>query len=396
MPPPPPPPPPNPPTRRLNVLADKKLISLGTTTVTGGTIGSGTSTYEGNFQGTRDSTDVALAESQLATFIQAIIDISVRFPIPSIRDYTILYDETCDYYPMPIYKCYTIYYTPENLNFPPGTRNVFNGNGDPEAISIILVNNDITFDGDVSITLTGRIKPENIFWVANKISFANFNSNSNTTLYGNFVASGSIELPPNVTLYGSVSSLEGSITFSGLSSVIGNSQNVVCYAKGTLILTKQGFVPIENIKAGDKIVTKGKIYNSKFIKTDSALKIEPVVWASKFKVKNLNSKTRPICIKKNTFSKNYPFKDLYVSPNHSLLLNGKMVLAKNIVNGETIYQDNECDNVEYYHLECEDHSAIVANGILAESYLEAENRNAFEKSVSLRNKLYLKKIHMFR
>jgi hypothetical protein len=47
-------------------------------------------------------------------------------------------------------------------------------------------------------------------------------------------------------------------------------------------------------------------------------------------------------------------------------------------------------------LECEDHSAIIANGILAESYLEAENRSIFEKSVSIRNKNYLKKLHMFR
>lgn len=160
-------------------------------------------------------------------------------------------------------------------------------------------------------------------------------------------------------------------------------QPIVCYAKGTLILIKRGFVPIEKIKAGYKVVTKGKIYNDEFIKKGANLEIEPVIWTSKFKVLNLNSKSRPICIKKDALGSNYPFKDLYVSPAHRLLLDGKMVSAMNIVNGETIYQDNECDSVEYYHLECEEHSAIFANGILAESYVDSNNRHAFENSIRI-------------
>lgn len=67
-----------------------------------------------------------------------------------------------------------------------------------------------------------------------------------------------------------------------------------------------------------------------------------------------------------------------------MLLNGKTVVAKNIVNGQTVYQDNTCESVEYYHLECEKHSAIVANGVLAESYLDVNNRYVFENSIKLR------------
>jgi surface protein len=168
---------------------------------------------------------------------------------------------------------------------------------------------------------------------------------------------------------------------------------IVCYLKGSLILTKRGFVPIENIKAGDKVVTKGNIYNNKFIKEDTNLSIQPVMWVSKFKVIDLNSKSRPICIKTDALGKNYPFRDLYVSPNHSLILNGKMVPAKNMVNGKTIVQDKECDNVEYYHLECESHSAIIANGVLSESYLEVNNRDVFENSIRLRPRKNFKTIN---
>jgi len=60
-----------------------------------------------------------------------------------------------------------------------------------------------------------------------------------------------------------------------------------------------------------------------------------------------------------------------------------MILAKNIVNGKTIYQDNQCNDVEYYHLECEYHSIICANGILSESYLESNNRRVFSPSSRL-------------
>ena len=56
-----------------------------------------------------------------------------------------------------------------------------------------------------------------------------------------------------------------------------------------------------------------------------------------------------------------------------------MVQANNMVNGTTIYQDNECSNVEYYHIECETHSAILANGVLSESYLDMKkNRIVFD------------------
>ena len=73
------------------------------------------------------------------------------------------------------------------------------------------------------------------------------------------------------------------------------------------------------------------------------------------------------------------FKDLYVSPNHGILINGKMTRAWSLVNGETVYQDTECNEITYYHLECKEHVAIIANGVLAESYLDCDNRYVFEK-----------------
>ena len=178
--------------------------------------------------------------------------------------------------------------------------------------------------------------------------------------------------------------LFGTQTFDINSTTCGYDSTIICYTKGTQILTKHGFTPIENIKAGQRVITKGKIHKNKFIDEKSSLKLEPVVWISKFKVDHINSQSAPICIKKHALGKNYPFKDLYVSPNHGLLLKGKMVLAKNLVNKDTIYQDFERENVEYYHLECDNHNGIFANGVLSESYLELDNRSVFEDSIKIK------------
>jgi hypothetical protein len=252
-----------------------------------------------------------------------------------------------------------------------------------------------TFNNIPSITFINGASTCNIFWLAG--TAITFSGTSPSSIPGILIAGSAITFANASQILGRVYALSA-VTFSGTSSVNAlctqNTQNIVCYAKGTLILTKQGFIPIENIRVGHNVVTKGKIYKNNFINKDAKLAVEPVMWISKFKVINLNSKSRPICIKKDALGENYPFKDLYVSPSHGLLLNGKMVFAKNIVNGKTIYQDNECDNVEYYHLECEHHSAIIANGVLAESYLDVNNRDVFENSIRLRRrKIDFKKIY---
>ena len=168
---------------------------------------------------------------------------------------------------------------------------------------------------------------------------------------------------------------------SVMKGTINITDNGACYSKGSLILTNQGYVPIENIKEGDKVVTKGKISNNGFLENNINNNEETVIWIGKYKVKNLNSTSRPICIKKDALGKDYPFVDLYVSPGHRLLLNNQMITANNIINDKTIYQDNNCEFVEYYHLECKEHSAIYANGVLAETYIESDNRSVFENTL---------------
>ena len=145
-------------------------------------------------------------------------------------------------------------------------------------------------------------------------------------------------------------------------------EEVPCYCKGTLILTNQGYIKIEDIKKNDLVLREGIITPSGTLERN--VMVVPVIWISSFKVKILNSQSRPICITKNAFGEHYPCEDLYISPAHKIFINDKLLLeANDIINGNTIYQDNECESVEYYHLECEEHSAIYANCILSETYI---------------------------
>jgi Hint domain/Ice-binding-like len=259
----------------------------------------------------------------------------------------------------------------------------FDNQGDSTAQFFIKTNGYLTFTG-VSFELNG-VNPCDIFWIAGTYIAGIFTDTQTFPMYGIFITGSysTFSYPSAVTghIYSQsavtiIPQTSVNVTTINTSTCTQNSP-VVCYVKGTLILTDRGYIPIEKIKVGHNVVTKGKIINSKKF-YDSEFKKEPVIWVSKFKLANLNSESRPICIKMSALAKNYPFNDLYVSPNHSLLLGGNMILAKDILNGKTIYQDEECKGVEYYHLECEHHSVIFANGVLSESYLETNNRHVFE------------------
>jgi hypothetical protein len=285
------------------------------------------------------------------------------------------------------------YYTGTGITYIDGDTITFDGqNISNPQFFIKDTGTGLTFTS-VTFVLQNGATPSNIFWISNPTSGAGaFTVTTPSTAIPGIIITTSSTSSSTFTI--TSADINGciysnrDITFTSTGTVNINSfnDNIVCYAKGTLILTKRGFVPIEDIKEGNMVVTKGKITDNKTVRTDAKLKLTPVVWVSKFKVKCLNSNSRPICITKHALGQTYPFKDLYVSPNHAILINGKMRIAKHIVNGTTIFQDTTCDSVEYYHLECENHSAIIANGVLSETYLDVNNRNVFENNINPQTK----------
>jgi len=354
-------------------------VSPDVTTITKGFYGKDplvAGSVTGNYSGNRNDTDATTAHTELGTLRNNINGLT-------LSPYTTFTGATNVSVNLTATGPTNVYYSGSSIIFT--TVPSITLNGGPTDVFYFIAGSTIDFNTVSNIILNG-ILPCNVYWLAN--SSISTNAATTANIPGIFIAEESVSFAAAVQVNGGVYARNASITFLGSSSVSGlcSTGPVVCYAKGTLILTQRGLVPIEKLKAGQSIVTKGKINFNKYHSKNANIQVEPLLWVSKFKVVNLNSKSRPICIKKDALGENKPFKDLYVSPGHALLLDGHMVRANSMINGTTIYQDNECEEVEYYHVELDSHSAVFANGILAESYLAVNNRHVFENSISLRRK----------
>ena len=93
------------------------------------------------------------------------------------------------------------------------------------------------------------------------------------------------------------------------------------------------------------------------------------------------SKTpRQIRIRPGALADGQPTRDLYLSPEHCLILDGLCIPAKLLINGATITSERSHPPFTYYHIELDRHGILVAENALAESYLDTGNRSLFENA----------------
>jgi hypothetical protein len=150
--------------------------------------------------------------------------------------------------------------------------------------------------------------------------------------------------------------------------------SVVCYAAGTRILTATGERMVETLLQGDIILTL----------SGEELNALPVKWIGQRRI-DLTAHPRPetvapIRIQRDTFGDNMPHSDLLVSPDHAIFVDGKLICARQLVNGTTIRQELDWPSVEYFHVEMDAHAILLAEGLPAESYLNTGNRGFFANS----------------
>ena len=147
--------------------------------------------------------------------------------------------------------------------------------------------------------------------------------------------------------------------------------DVACYCRGTMILTENGDVPVENLSIGDRLMTASGVYRSiKWIGTRS--------YGGRFIIGKRD--ILPICLKAGSIDENIPLRDLWISPHHAMYLEGVLIEARDLVNGVSIMQAEQVDNVEYFHIELDSHDLIIAEGALSETFIDDDSRAMFHNA----------------
>jgi hypothetical protein len=148
----------------------------------------------------------------------------------------------------------------------------------------------------------------------------------------------------------------------------------LCYARGTMLRTPDGELPVEKLRAGKQVITL----------VDGQEVAKTVVWPGHRRI-NVAGHPRPetvapIRIIRDAFADGMPHRDLIVSPDHAIFVDGKLICARQLVNGTTIRQELDWTAIDYYHVELESHAILLAEGLPAESYIDTGNSGFFANS----------------
>ncbi len=154
----------------------------------------------------------------------------------------------------------------------------------------------------------------------------------------------------------------GSYTFE-------NIESVPCFTPGTSIATPRGEIPIEDLRPGDRVITR-----------DNGL--QEIRWVGRrtldWKTLAVNRHLRPILIRQGSLGHGLPERDMLVSPNHRMLVANErtalyfdehevLVSAKHLIDHKSVRSVDSL-GVTYLHVMFDRHEVLLANGAWSESF----------------------------
>ncbi len=142
---------------------------------------------------------------------------------------------------------------------------------------------------------------------------------------------------------------------------------VLCFLRGTGILTPIGEIPVEDLKIGDPVFTLRR-------------GVQPIRWIGTGKLMvpaGHRSPATPVIVRRGAIAENVPHRDLYLTKGHALHIQGAFIPAEFLVNHRSIVWDDATREVEFYHIELPSHEVMVADGAPTESYRDEGNRWMF-------------------
>jgi hypothetical protein len=145
----------------------------------------------------------------------------------------------------------------------------------------------------------------------------------------------------------------------------------ICFLPGTLIATPDGARAVEALAIGDLVRTQdGRAVAVKWIGRQTLV--------SAFR---LPEGRRPVAIAAGALGENLPARELRLTSDHALLLDGVLVNAGALVNGTTIRRLTDAElgaRCTVFHIETENHEVILAEGTPAETFIDTVTRARFD------------------
>lgn len=145
--------------------------------------------------------------------------------------------------------------------------------------------------------------------------------------------------------------------------------DVICFMPGTNIAVPGGEAKVETLRPGDLVMT-------------TAGEAKSVRWVGRQTVSRVFAdplRVLPVRIKAGALGENAPCRDLLISPDHAILIDGVLVQAGALVNGSSIVREADVPQVyTYYHVELDDHSLVLAENVAAETFIDNVDRLGFD------------------
>lgn len=147
-----------------------------------------------------------------------------------------------------------------------------------------------------------------------------------------------------------------------------------CFVSGSRVRAARGEVPVQDLEPGDAVA----------VLRNGAQTFEPVKWIGHTRVDIARHShaedIAPIRIRAGAIADQRPSRDLLVSPEHCMIIDGLCVPAKLLVNGGSIVTEYHHPPFTYYHLELADHGILYVEDAETESYLDTGNRSVFDNA----------------
>lgn len=144
---------------------------------------------------------------------------------------------------------------------------------------------------------------------------------------------------------------------------------VICFLAGTRIATPSGEVPVEALRPGDPILTAdGRSVPVRFVgrQTLDARFADAV-------------RGIPVRIRAGALDEAVPRRDLFVSPNHAIAIDGILALASALRNGVTIADaPPPAERFTWYSIETATQEVILAEGCPAETFVDNVPRQRWD------------------